>query len=37
MRIAKTDPKSGERIFIEDADRAAEIERAQRAVESNCK
>ncbi len=37
MRIAKTDPKTGERIYIEDADRAAEIERAQRAVESNCK
>lgn len=37
MRIAKTDPKTGERIFIEDADRSAEIERAQRAVETNCK
>ena len=37
MRIAKTDPKTGERIYIEDADRSAEIERAQRAVETNCK
>ena len=37
MRIAKTDPKTGERIFVEDADRGAEIERAQRAVETNCK
>jgi len=37
MRIAKIDPKTGERIFIEDADRTAEIDRAQRAVESNCK
>lgn len=37
MRIARTDPKTGERIFLEDAERSAEIERAQRAVESNCK
>lgn len=37
MRIAKTDPKTGERIFLEDAERSAEIERAQRAVETNCK
>lgn len=37
MRIAKTDPKTGERIYIEDAERSAEIERAQRAVETNCK
>ena len=37
LRIAKTDPKTGERIFIEDAERSAEIERAQRAVETNCK
>ncbi|MGE0558752.1 MAG: hypothetical protein AB7E73_02485 [Burkholderiales bacterium] len=37
QRVAKTDPKTGERVFLEDADRAAETARAQRAVESNCK
>ena len=37
MRIAKTDPKTGERVYIEEAERSAEIERAQRAVETNCK
>ncbi len=36
-RAAKTDPKTGERVFLEDAERAAEIARAQRAVETNCK
>lgn len=36
-RAAKTDPATGERVFLEDAERAAEIARAQRAVETNCK
>lgn len=37
MRISKPDPNTGEQIFIDDSTRAAEIERAQRAVESSCK
>ena len=37
MRIGKTDPKTGERAYLDESDRAAEIERAQRAVDSNCK
>lgn len=36
-RIGKTDPKTGERVFLEDNERAAEMARAQRAVETNCK
>ncbi|HLF39013.1 MAG TPA: DUF4124 domain-containing protein [Burkholderiales bacterium] len=36
-RIARVDPKTGERVFLEDPDRPAEITRAQRAVDSNCK
>ncbi len=36
-RAAKTDPKTGERVFLEDSERAAEITRAQRAVDTNCK
>ena len=36
QRIARVDPKTGERIFLEDADRPAELARAQRAVDSNC-
>jgi hypothetical protein len=36
-RIARNDPKTGELIFLEDPDRPAEIARAQRAVDSNCK
>lgn len=35
-RIARTDPKTGERVFMEDAERSTEIERAQRAVDSSC-
>lgn len=37
VRIGKTDPKTGERSFLEDKDRAAEVARAQRAVDTNCK
>ena len=36
-RIGKTDPKTGERVFLEDNERAAEIVRAQRAADTNCK
>ncbi|MGV3628242.1 MAG: hypothetical protein ACO1PN_11225 [Betaproteobacteria bacterium] len=36
-RIGKTDPATGERVFMEDGERASETARAQRAVESNCK
>ena len=36
-RIARFDPKSGERIYLDDPDRPAEIARAQRAVDGNCK
>jgi len=36
-RAAKTDPKTGERVFLEDSERATEIARAQRAVDTNCK
>ncbi len=36
-RTAKTDPQTGERVFLEDNERAAEIARAQRAVDTNCK
>ena len=36
-RIARTDPKTGERVFLEDPDRPAEIAKAQRAVDTNCK
>lgn len=36
-RITMTDPKTNERVFLEDADRPAEITRAQRTVDQNCK
>ena len=37
QRISRIDPKSGERVFLEDPDRPAEVARAQSAVNSNCK
>lgn len=37
LRIARTDPKTGERSFLEDKDRPAEIARAQKAADSWCK
>lgn len=37
IRIGKTDPATGERVFMEDNERAAEMARAQRAVDTNCK
>jgi hypothetical protein len=36
-RIARTDPKTGERSFLEDKDRPGEIATAQRAVDQWCK
>ena len=36
QRYARVDPKTGERIFLEDADRSSEIAKAQRAVDQNC-
>ena len=36
-RISRTDPKTGERVFLEDNDYAREIGDAQRAVDANCK
>ena len=37
LRIARTDPNTGERSFLEDKDRPAEIARAREAVSSWCK
>ncbi len=37
QRISRIDPKTYERVFLEDPDRPAEVARAQRAVDSNCK
>ncbi|MGH8641617.1 MAG: hypothetical protein ACRET6_07890 [Burkholderiales bacterium] len=37
QRIARTDPKTGERVFLEDADRTAETARARSVADSNCK
>lgn len=36
-RISRTDPKTGERVFLEDADYAKESANAQRAVDTSCK
>jgi len=35
-RVAKTDPKTGERIYLEEADYASEIAAAQRSIQANC-
>jgi hypothetical protein len=37
MRIARTDPNTGERSFLEDKDRPAEIASAQKSADSWCK
>jgi hypothetical protein len=37
QRISRIDPNTGERTFLEDADRPAEIASAQKAVDSWCK
>lgn len=36
-RIARTDPKTGERVFLEDAARAQEMVNARQSVQANCK
>ena len=36
-RITKTDPKSGERVFLQDNEYATEIARVQKNVDSNCR
>lgn len=36
-RIARVDPKTGERVFLEDPDRPGEIAKAQRAIDGNCR
>lgn len=36
-RVVKYDPKTGERIFLEDAQYGPEIAAAQRSIEANCK
>ncbi len=37
MRISKIDPNTGERSFLEDKDRPAEVANAQKSVDSWCK
>jgi len=37
QRYSRVDPKTGERINLDDAGRASEIARAQRMVDQNCK
>jgi hypothetical protein len=37
QRIARVDPKTGERVYLEDSDRTAEIARARSVADSNCK
>jgi len=37
QRVARVDPKTGERVFLEDADRAAEVTRARNMADANCK
>lgn len=36
-RITRNDPKTGERVFLEDAARAQEVQRAQQSIQANCK
>jgi hypothetical protein len=36
-RITRADPRTGERTYLDDAERAGEIARAQQAVDVNCK
>ena len=37
MRITRTDPKTGERVFLEDPQRDAEIVKARARADQNCK
>lgn len=36
-RVVKFDPKTGERIYLEEAQYASETAAAQRSIEANCK
>ena len=36
-RIVSADPKTGERVYLEDSQYAGEIAAAQRSIETNCK
>lgn len=36
-RITRVDPKTGERVFLEDDARAQEVGRARQSVQANCK
>jgi len=36
-RISRTDPKTGERVFLEDKEYATEAARAKASVDANCK
>ena len=37
IRITRTDPKTGERVFLEDAERAKELTTARQRVAQHCK
>jgi hypothetical protein len=37
IRITRTDPKTGERVYLEDAERAKELASARQRVAQNCK
>jgi len=37
QRVTRTDPKTGERIFLEDAARTQEMNVARQSVQNNCK
>jgi hypothetical protein len=37
QRVTKTDPRTGERTYLNDADYPAEIARIERSVAANCK
>ena len=37
LRITRTDPRTGERVFLEDPQRDAEIVKARAKAEQNCK
>ena len=36
-RITRTDPKTGERIFLQDNEYASEISRTQATIQQNCR
>ena len=37
MRVRRTDPKTGEFVYLQDSERSAELERARQTVETSCK